>query len=181
MFSQRSDDILAECKNVLIGLEHGFMLIEPGGKYSYGTKGVTLAKQTVKAVAYEDIDSWRTVHLRLTVQANAQAVKRGVEIQRIFILNSDKIEAAKDVLDEHVSAGVKVFVVSPEELSSLQLLESYLIIDDKILVVFYYTREGRLLKEEKISIESVEVNNALSRFTSVIRRAKPYTSEKVIA
>jgi hypothetical protein len=179
LFSQRSRDVLAECKVVLNGLERGYMLVEPGGKYAYGTKGVTSAKKTVKAVAYEDIDYWRTVHLQSTVQVNSQAIKRGVEIQRVFIVSNDKLEQAKDVLDKHVAAGVKVFVVSPDELSSPQLLESYLIIDDKILVVFYYTREGRLMKEERISIESVEVNSALSRFSLVIRRARPYINENL--
>lgn len=174
LFRQKAKDTLAVCKDTLGGLEHGYMLAEPGGKYAYGTKGVLLAKKTVKAVAYEEIEVWRTLHLKATLQANAQAVKRGVQIQRIFIVASESLAKAEDVLQEHQLVGIQVFVASPEDLPSDQLLESYLIIDDKVLVMFYLTREGKRLREERISIQPTEVSSALNRFDSILRRAKRY-------
>lgn len=178
LFIQRSQDILGECQDVLSGLERGYMVIEPGGKYAYGTKGVALAEKNVTAVAYEDIESWRTVHLQSALKANAEAIKRGVEIQRVFILNKESFDKAHDVLQAHKDAGVKVYVVPPDDLPTPQLLENYLIIDGKVLVVFYYTREGRRLREEKISVEPVEVDTAVSRFSAIMRRAKVYEQPK---
>lgn len=174
LFRQKAKDTLEECRDILGSLERGYMLAEPGGKYAYGTKGVLLAKQSVKAIAYEEIEVWRTLHLKSTLQANAQAVKRGVQIQRIFVVSDESLAKADDVLQEHQSAGIQVYVVSPENLPSEQLLESYLIIDDKVLVTFYLTREGKRLREERISILPTDVSNALKRFESILRRAKRY-------
>lgn len=174
LFVQKSVDALLECKDILGGLERGYMLTQAGGKYSFGKRGVDVAKKTIKALAYEDADSWRTDHLKDVIQANAEAVKRGVQIQRVFILSDDSLSQASDVLQVHKDAGVQVFVVSPEDLPSTQLLESYLVVDDRILVVFYFTRDGRHFREEKISVEPVEVDRAISRFNSVLRRAKAY-------
>jgi hypothetical protein len=174
LFIQRSKDALLECKEILDGLERGYIVVEPGGKYTYGRKGVNVAQENVKAIAYEDIESWRTEHLKGVIQANAEAVRRGVRIQRVFILDNDSLSQAEDVLQAHKDAGVEVFVVSPEALESTQLLESYLVVDNRILVVFYYTRDGRRFKGERVSIEPVEVGTAVARFDSVLNRAKAY-------
>ena len=174
LFRQKAKDTLEECRDILGGLERGYMLAEPGGKYAYGTKGVLLAKHNVKAIAYEEIEVWRTPHLKSTLQANAQAVKRGVQIQRIFIVSNESLAKAGDVLQEHQSAGIQVYVAFPENLPSEQLLESYLIIDDKVLVTFYLTREGKRLREERISILPTDVSNAMKGFESILRRAIRY-------
>ena len=174
LFIQRSQDILHECRETLIGLENGFLIVQPGGKYTYGRKGVEKAQKNVKAVAYEDIESWRTEHLKNVLETNQEAIERKVEIQRIFILTHENLEQAKDVLDAHKKAGVKVYIVSPDELPSTNLLTSYLIVDDQVLVYFYYTRDGRKFTGEKISIETVEVDTAINNFDTILRRSKPY-------
>ena len=181
LFVERSKDAVLDCKEILGSLERGYTMVEAGGKYSYGRRGTKQAKKTIKAVAYEDIGSWRTVHLQDVVRINAEAVKRGVQIQRIFILTDESMAKAKDVLDAHKDAGVQVFVVSPDDLPTTQLLESYLVVDDRILVIFYYTRDGKLFREEKISIDPVEVDRAIGRFDSMFRRAKPYALQPSMA
>lgn len=174
LFVQRSYDALLECKETLLGLENGYLTVSPGEKYSYGRKGVDSARKTVKAVAYEDIESWRTEHMKNVVKANAEAVKRGVEIHRVFIVSNENPEQSKDVFQSHKDAGVKVFVVSPDELPSTQLLESYLIVDDQVVVYFFYTRDGKKFTGERISTETLEVETAVGKFDIILRRAKPF-------
>jgi len=174
LFIQRSRDVLSECKDILAGLERGYLTTEAGGKYSYGKRGVDSAEKTVKAIAYEDIESWRTIHLKGVIASNAKAIERGVQIQRIFILSEPSLSQANDVLQEHAQAGVDVYTVSPDDLPSTDLLESYMIADDRILVTFLYTRDGRLFRGEKICVEPLEVDRAISNFTAVLRRAKPF-------
>ena len=174
LFIERSKDAILDCKEILGALERGYTMIEAGGKYSYGRRGVRNAQKQVRAVAYEDVGSWRTVHLEDVLKVNAEAIQRGVQIQRIFILKKEAISEAEDVLKAHKDAGVQVFTVSPNDLPATQLLESYQIVDDGILVIFYYTRDGISFREEKISIDPVEVDRAISRFESIFRRATPY-------
>ena len=174
LFIERSKDTILDCKDVLGALERGYTMVEAGGKYSYGRRGVRRAQTQVKAVAYEDIGSWRTVHLQDVLKVNAEAIQRGVQIQRLFILNNEGLSEAEDVLKAHKDSGVEVFTVSPDDLPATQLLESYQIVDDEILVIFYYTRDGKSFREEKVSIEPVEVDRAVSRFESTLRRATPY-------
>jgi hypothetical protein len=128
----------------------------------------------VQAIEYENIEAWRTEHLKDVIRANAAVARRGVHIQRVFILHKGAMAEAKDVFDGHKNAGVQVFTVTPEELPHTQLLESYLVVDNSVLVVFYFTRDGRHFREEKISINQVEVDRAVSNFNSVLRRATVY-------
>ena len=174
LFTQRSQDALLKCKETLLGLENGYLTVSPGGKYTYGRKGVASAKKIIKAVAYEDIESWRTEHLKNVVKVNEEAVKRGIEIQRVFIVSNENLEKSKDVFQSHKDAGVNVFMVSPDDLPSTHLLASYLIVDNQVLVYFYYTRDGKQFTGEKISVEPVEVDTAVSNFDVILRRAKPF-------
>jgi hypothetical protein len=173
-FIEKSKDALLEYKHLLDGMGQGYMLTEVGGKYSYGRRGAMAAKKTVKAIEYENIDAWRTEHLKDVIRANSAVIQRGVQIQRVFILQKESITSAKDVLDSHKKAGAQVFIVSPEELPNTQLLESYLIVDESVLVVFYFTRDGKHFREERISINQIEVNRAVSGFNSIFRRATVY-------
>lgn len=174
LFIQHSNDALEECRDILAGLERGYMVIPPGGKYAFGRKSLTQASRCVKAVAYEDIESWRTEHLKDVLRVNAESIARGITIQRVFILEPGGLEKSRDVLDAHKTAGVQVFCASPDDLPSTELLESFQVIDDKVLVVFYYTRDGRRFTGERISIDPVEVDKAISKFDTISRRAKPY-------
>ena len=176
LFIQKSQDALLECKETLLGLDNGYLTVSPGGKYTYGRKGVASAKKIIKAVAYEDIESWRTEHLKNVVVVSAEAIKRGIEIQRVFIVSNGNFEKSKDVFQSHKDAGVNVFIVSPDDLPSTHLLESYLIVDDQVLVNFYYTRDGKQFTGERISSEPVEVDAAVSKFDVILRRAKPFVT-----
>ena len=153
------------------------MMTDIGGRYSYGRRGTQDARKTVKSVSYGDIELWKTAHLQDVLQAEAEATKRGVDIARVFILEDESIDPCGDVLAEHHGAGVRVYTVSPASLPTVQLLESYMIVDDKVLVTFYFTRDGKSFREEKVSIDPVEVGRAAGRFESVYRRARPYLPE----
>jgi hypothetical protein len=174
LFRIRGEDALLECRDVLGGLENGFMTVEVAGKYSYGRRGTANAKAAIKAVAYEDVETWRTEHLRNVIRTNAEAAKRGVNIQRVFIIDDRKVADARDVLQAHREAGVHVMIVSPADIPNPDLLESFMLVDDKVLVVFNYTRDGRKFRSERISIDPVEVGRFIDRFSAISRRATEY-------
>lgn len=174
LFTQRSQDALLECKEVLVELDNGYLNDSPGGKYAYGRKGIRNAQSSVKVIDYENIAFWRTENAKNILKVNAEAIKRGVEIQRIFIISNENLLQSKDVLQSHKDVGVKVLVVSPDDLPSAHLLENYLIIDGQVLVYFYYARDGIKLTGEKICINRVDVDAALNKFDAIVRRSKPF-------
>ena len=171
-FRQRADDELNECKNTIQAMANGYLVVEPTGKYVFGKKGVEMATRTVKAVSYEPLELWRTVHWQKSIEVNAKAIERGVTVTRVFVQDQEKLSEYKDVLNAHIEAGANVFVVSPKELDS-GVLESYFIVDDKILAEFYFTLDGQL-KEERISINPIEVDKAKSEFNYILRNASKY-------
>ncbi len=174
LFKLRSTDALLECKDILRGIQRGYMQVEVAGKYSYGKRGAEAAKVTMKAVAYEDVDSWRTEHLKGVLKANSEAAQRGVKTERIFILKNNTLTSSQDVLESHKNAGIDVWTVTPDDLPKTELLESFIIIDDKILVIFYYTRDGSKFRSEKISIDPVEVDKYVDMYTLVKRRSQQF-------
>jgi hypothetical protein len=177
LFQLRSQDSLHECKDVLRGIANGYITVEAAGKYSYGKRGTENAQNEVKAVAYEDIESWRTEHLKGVIESNAVAIKRGIKIQRIFIVSSETMAKATDVLQAHKKAGVDVLTIPPDDLLSTEYLESYMIVDNKVVVVFSYTRDGKRFRGEKISIDSVEVGRYISKFNAMSRKARRFENE----
>lgn len=175
IFQTISSDALLECDNTMNNLVSGYIQVEVAGKYSYGRKSVRNAKEKVRAVAYEDIDTWRTEHLKDVLHENEKAVKRGIKIQRIFILAPEKEAAAYDVLEAHEKSGVEVFVVSPNDVPQKCLL-SYSIADHNILVTFFYSRDGKKFTGEEISVNTADISNAEDNFEATIRRAKKFES-----
>lgn len=178
LFKQRSKDALLDCKDVLGGIQKGYMNVEVAGKYSYGKKGADSSLSSIKAIAYEDVESWRTEHLKGVIDANKDAVQRGVVVERVFILKKDSIKLAQDVLELHKNAGVNVFIVSPDDLPKTELLESFMVVDDKVLVIFYYTRDGSKFRGEKISIDPVEVDRYSDAYGLIRRRSFKFELDK---
>ena len=178
LFKQRSKDALLECKDILSGIQRGYIQVDVAGKYSYGKRGTEAAQTSLKAIAYEDVDSWRTEHLKGVLRANSDATTRGINVERVFILHENKIDSSFDVFKSHKESGVDVWVVSPDELPNTELLESFMIVDDKVLVIFYYTRDGSKFRNEKISIDPVEVDKYIDMYTLIKRRSRKFESLK---
>jgi len=173
-FVEARRDVLLECKERLLGMEHGYLSILPDSKHAYGKKGVENAKKAIDAVAYEDLESWRTEHLKSVVEENANAVRRGITIRRVFVASDENLRRFVDVLQSHRDAGVHIRVATPDDLPSTHLLESFQILDNNVLVYFYYTRDGKKFTGEKISIEPVEVDVVKGKFEIIWNRATSF-------
>lgn len=172
LFQHRAQDALQECLNIIQGLVTGYMISDPVGKFSLGRRGKELAERTIKAVSSEPLELWRSRHWQTGLQAEADAIKRGVQVTRIFIQEQTNLSEFADVVQAHYDAGSKVYTVSPEELPA-QLVHSYFIVDETILAEFFLTPDGSL-RNEKISINGVEVERAIDKFNSVLRYAREY-------
>jgi hypothetical protein len=174
LFRERAHDALIECRDTLEGLADGWMIARPATKFAFGLGGFTMAKESVKAVSYEALECWKSPHFQASWQAEIEAIKRGITVTRIFIQSDECLSQFDDVLRSHKEAEEQVWTVSPKALQP-ELLTSYLIVDDKMLVEFELTLEGKL-KQERISIIRAEIDRANNKFQTSIRYARPYRS-----
>lgn len=127
VFKRRADDAITECRNVLHSMAEGYMIAELGSRFSFefGTVGLR-AEKCLKAAAAEEVSYWRSPHAEKYLQANAEAVQRGVEFIRVFIQTPDTLRGIIDILERQRDMGIDVYVVFPDELSK-DLNEDYLI------------------------------------------------------
>lgn len=174
-FTEKSQDILLDSINKLKRLEKGVLEELAGGKFTYGKRGIDEAQQTVKSVSYEEIQWWREEHFsEVLLKTNTDACKRGIKIQRVFIIDKDSISQSEDVLRKHQKAGVDVRYVTPEDLSDDQLLDTFQIVDDKILIKFFNTADRRRFIKEEIYIDPEDVKKATRNFDRIVRRSKEF-------
>jgi hypothetical protein len=59
-------------------------------------------------------------------------------------------------------------------LPDVKLSENYLLVDDRVRITYYLTLDGKFFTEERVSIDLVDVDSAVSRFETVLRRATAY-------
>lgn len=173
-FKQKAADSLIESKEILQTLSNGFLIAEPASKYSFGKKGVEIAQKNIKAVSYEPLGLWKSLHWEKSINVNSDATKRGVEITRVFLQDDENLSKHNDVILAHKNAGAKILIASPKDLSS-SYLESFFIVDDKILAEFHLTLDGQL-KYERISINPADVEKAISKFNYIMRFSREYES-----
>lgn len=175
LFTEKSQDILLDSINKLKKLEKGLLEEVPGGKFTYGKRGVDEAQEILKFVSYEEAEIWRDEHSdKVLIKANADAIKRGIKIQRVFIISSNSIDQPDDILQKQKEIGVDVRYVTPEDLQDDQLLESFQIVDDKILIKFFYSADRRRFIKEEIYIDPEDVKKAIRNFDRIVRRSKEF-------
>lgn len=171
-FSQRAEDALLECREVIHGLVEGRMIAGIGSKYFFGAPSIHTAARSAKAVAYADIAWWRSNPAEDYIVANIEAVKRGVRVVRVWIYGMDTLLRYKDVIERQKHAGIVTYITTPEQVPD-GFLEDYMVVDEQVLWKREWTVDGRL-RAELISINPLEVDKALSNFEALLRYAKPF-------
>jgi|SRR5215475_33497 len=173
LFAERAKDVLSTCQDDLHNLVEGHMVLPPLSQFSFGLKGLTEIRHSIKATSYVDAEAfWNGVAGAKYFQANVNLVDRGVRITRIFIGDRATVQRLESIILRHRRAGMQVLVVLAEEIPR-ELCEDYLIGDDRVLVQLLLTREG-VARAEKISIDPNEVRRSISSFDRLIGGAYEY-------
>ena len=171
-FSLRANDALLECREVIHGLGEGRMTVNTRSKYTYGVTGISAATRGIKAVAYADIAWWKSNPAEAYILSNIEAVKRGVDIVRVWIYDKDVLARYKDVIERQKQAGIHTYVATPDQLPR-DFLEDYMVVDERVLVRLELTLDGQS-KAELISVNPIEIDKALSNFDGLLRYARPF-------
>jgi len=131
LFKHRAADAVIECRNTLHSMAEGHLIADLGSSFTYGVQAVVGAKISVKAAAAANPAYWRTTHAEKYLQANLEAVRRGVEFKRVFIQTPDTLREIVDLLEEQSSMGIDVYIAFTNDIPKA-LREDYLIVDDHI-------------------------------------------------
>jgi len=173
LFAERAKDVLSECQDNLHNLVEGYMILPPLSQFSFGLKGLSELRRSVKATSYVDAEGfWNSVAGEKYFQANVELLSKDVQIVRIFIGDRATVARFKPIILRHRRAGMRVLVALAEEIPR-ELCEDYLIGDDAVLVQLLLTREG-VARAERISIDPQDVRQAISNFERLVGGAYEY-------
>jgi hypothetical protein len=109
-------------------------------------------------------------------QANLNALKRNVTIERVFLLKKEDIIDSKlnkvinqkvvNILNNQQRDGIKVFVTWLESVANPELIEDFIIFDDEEVTVHYPLTEGRYHRTLTL-YEPVNIRNYKQRFADL--------------
>jgi hypothetical protein len=170
LFKRRAEDTVIESRNVLHSMAEGYLIVDLRSSFRLGPESLAIAKKSLKAVAAAELDYWRSSHAQKYLQANAEAVRRGVKFTRVFVHTPDTLRGFVDILEQQQSLGIDVYVAFPDNVP-VELCEDYLIVDDKIFAKLELTNDGRA-REQRISIDTVEIERMTKRFDTLLRYSR---------
>lgn len=166
LFADRAKYELNQCRDTLEKMAQGSMKSRVESSWIFSRRAFEQAKGCLKATVPGEFEWWRTDSGRSYFELNQKALKRGIEITRVFIDEPVKLREAIDVLEQQRASGVRVYVVQPSHVSE-ELVENFLVMDDRV-AVFLNRRDGKYITEY-ISMNEAEVKQALMRFDMLLR------------
>ncbi len=171
IFKEGAKDRIVQCRNDIHSTAEGRIVVRRESRFSVvGTEYYQQAQKCLKATT-SDLPYWsRHNHATRYLQGNAELVKRGVKVTRVFIQSTDQLREAAELAKKQRELGIDVYVVAADTLPTM-LNEDYLIIDDKIFTRRELTVDGKL-REELISVDEVEVNEKVRRFEMLLQHAE---------
>ncbi|MBI5295342.1 MAG: hypothetical protein HY869_07685 [Chloroflexi bacterium] len=171
LFQRRANDAIVESRDLIHSLAEGRMTTYLRSPYSFGAEEIDKVKKSYKHVAVlGDIGYWRSVYAAKSLNANKNAVQRGVAVTRIFIQKVNTLRAMIDILSKHREAGIQVYIAIPDEIPK-ELQEDYIIADDIACAQIEASSDGHY-KQQRISIEPIEVNRLVRNFEILIQHSR---------
>ena len=126
------------------------------------------SKQSILATSYVQFNQWwDTPWGRRYEELNAEAIKRGVKITRIFIFsNKADYEVAKPHLDAQKKAGIDVRYVMSNQLET-KVTSDMVIIDGRLAGELVLTPE-KGMKQAEFRTRAVDIQDLSARINRVL-------------
>jgi hypothetical protein len=141
----KSQELLIDFKKNLAQLERGYLLLNEAEFYLEGVKRVSQSQKSVKAVDPLEV-GWDSRGAVLNYyQANLQALARGVQITRIFVLSRRDLlnPDVQKILQQQLSDGVEVLITYREDLPLNEANQDVYSLDFAIYDDRFITDRGR--------------------------------------
>lgn len=171
LFRDCANNALDECASTIHSIAEGNMPILPQSPFTFTFEGIKYAEKYIKGVSTSNMSFWRSERGKKFLNLNAAVISRGVLYKRVFIHPSKNIQEIMDILQEHKSKGVDVYVVPTEELKP-NLVKNFTVMDDRVGVKAKFTLDGTS-REDEITIDPIKVGEMIKDFDYLMRLAKP--------
>ncbi len=159
----------------------GINLTDPHAEDTFGITGIGFTRRDIKAITAVS-DYWQDPFIQEYLNRQAELIKRGVTITRVFILEEGQYEKAREQMRLQASMGIRVFYINKGNpyLNPEWLEEDYLIQDDSLLVEITcrtHKFEGEARETERITTSLADVSIKLERFQRILERSARFTEE----
>ena len=162
---ERGNKIVKDCKHKLADLQRGIIELKNEEVFDIAIKRMKDVKKTVKATHLalkpDQGHKWKKESQKKYYEANKEAIKRGVKIQRIFIFDKEYIlnknyeiidREMLEILEEQNKDGINVLLLDkdeiPEDIKQNVLAADFAIFDDSLVQTHYYNI-GKIIKNSK--------------------------------
>jgi len=173
LFAKKAKKVIQQSKDELQKLAEGTFETHPENYYD-AMDIIRYAKDYIHCTSYVDNKTWWESDTgRKYFDVNKEAILRGVEITRIFILKKNKLKACKEIISAQQNAGIDVYMAFVDDLPD-NLLEDFLLQDGKILFKNDITPEGKI-RRNVVSISDEDIRWAKRTFSALKQYAKKTT------
>ncbi|NIN68473.1 MAG: hypothetical protein GTO63_27945 [Anaerolineae bacterium] len=179
----RGRTAIEECRVELENLSRGLLRIEPGQWWNYAIKITDAAKHHVRLthVGLDEgqLELMQPVSENRWYQHNLNMVKRGVMVERIFILprskaidsTSGKLKPSMaEVLDKQARDGIKVRVVWEETIDDPELIQEFIVVDTRLAVDGFKSWSGAVYGEARVLRRRFDIERYIERFEALRAR-----------
>lgn len=145
---KRGQSAINKCKAELENLSKGILHLESGQLFRYLVQITQSAKRHIRTthIGLDDkyIEILETAGEKQWYQQNVNLVEQGVTFERLFILSRDiaidtntgKLKSSiQKVIDRQKQDKIKVLVVWQEEIDTPELIQDFVIVDNKVVLV----------------------------------------------
>ncbi len=141
----KSQELLNDFKKNLVQLERGYLLLNEAEFYLEGVKGVSQSHSHIKAVDPLEVGWESRGAVRNYYQANLEALARGVQITRVFVISRRDLlnPDVQKILQQQRTDGVEVLITYREDLPLNQAHQDVYSLDFAIYDHVFITDRGR--------------------------------------
>lgn len=127
-----------------------------------------------------DNEWWRSDHGRRFLKLNVDLIRRGVQVERIWLLSAPPSQDSIRLFDEHLAAGVAVFVVRIDRTDvDGRLVVNLTMMDESLVQMDVPNKEGRAV-EYLYSENPVDIERAKATLAQLKSRANRYVGPESI-
>ena len=150
-------------------------ITNPHAEDTFGISGICFTRKSLMALTSVS-DYWQDNFTIEYLARQAELIKQGVHIQRVFILEQGGYEKAKDQMEYQKNLGIEVFYIykGDQFIDPDWLEEDYLIQDGELLVQIYCNTHqfvGQDKCSEEITMDKARVSIMIERFRRIVERS----------
>lgn len=169
-FRLRAKSAINDCQEVIHGLAENYMIVGDKSPFSFGVLGIQYAEKSIKAVTLSDSRFWDGVYGENYLTSNVNTIKRGVKITRVFMNSAETLRNMEASIRKQHEMGIDVYILATEDVPK-QLHDDIVVMDDRYLNKTEFTGSGKV-REWRISIDIMEVEQACRKFDAILRAAR---------